>query len=131
MRPPPDGTVDKVDWPAVSWYYVGFDYTGDPFTPTVRAGWFSFHNALHEQEFIDLMRGEADDSAIWAYWAAGVDLLSNPVPKLTGNLELNYNHFIIEANTDSVWCRWALGTQPGNRGNAEINLQTGEQVNFV
>ncbi len=131
MRPPPDGTISEPDWATVAGFYAGLDYTGTPFVATTRPGWFSFHNAFHEAEFMTLMRAEAEGSKVWTRWATGVDLPSNPVPKNTANLEFDYDHFYIEANTDKVWCRWAPGTQPGNEGNAEINLQVGEQVDFV
>lgn len=131
VRPAPDGTVSAADRAVAGWHYAGLTYSAFVFTPTTRSGWYSFHNAFHEVEFIALMRGESEDAGSWAFWAAGVDLPSNPVPKGTANLELNFDYFIGEANTAAVWCRWALGTQPGNRGNAEINLQIGEEINFA
>jgi len=131
MLPPPDGTIGAPDRAVVSWFYAGLDYSGTPFVPTTRAGWFSFHNAFHEAEFIALMRDESEGAGSWAFWAAGVDLPSDPVPKGTANLELNFAYFINEANTAAVWCRWSPGTQPGNRGNAEIDMQAGEEINFA
>ena len=130
MRPPPDGTINAADRATVGWFYAGLSYSG-AFIPSVRPGWFSLHNAFHEAEFIDLMKVESEGAASWAFWAAGVDLVSDPLPKLSGNLELNFDYFINEANTDKVWCRWSPGTQPGNRGNAEIDMQAGEEINFA
>ncbi len=130
-RPPPDGTVGAPDRAMAAWFYAGLTYSATVFTPTTRSGWFSFHNALHEQAFIDLMIAESEGSGNWANWAAGVDLPSDAIPKGTGNLKLNRSYFYTEANSDKVWCRWASGTQPGNEGNAEINLQVGEEINFV
>ena len=131
MRPLPDGTIGAPDRACAAWFYAGITYSIDVFVPTTRPGWFSFHNAFHEAEFIQLMKGEAEDAASWAFWAAGVDLETDPVPKGTANAELNFGYFIDEANTAAVWCRWAPGTQPGNKGNAEIDLQGGEEINFA
>lgn len=130
MRPPPDGSVNAADRATVGWFYSGLSYSG-AFLPTTRPGWFSFHNALHESEFIDLMKVESEGVGTWVAWAAGVDLQSNPIPKGTANLKLNFDYFINEANTAAFWCRWSFGTQPGNRGNAEINMQAGEEINFA
>ncbi len=130
MRPPPDGAISAADRAVAAWFYSGRNYLG-PASITTQSGWFSFHNAFHEAAFIALMMAEADDAAVWSFWAAGIDLPSEPIPKLTGNLELNFDYFISEANGSAFWCRWANGTQPGNRGNAEIDLQAGEEVRFT
>ena len=131
MRPPPDGAIGAADRATVGWFYAGLTYSDVGFIPTTQPGWFSFHNAFHEAAFIDLMKVESENAATWVNWALGVDLGSDPIPKLSGNLELNYTYFYAEANGAAVWCRWSQGTQPGNEGNAEINLQLGEEINFA
>ncbi len=77
------------------------------------------------------MKAESEGAGTWTNWALGVDLGSDPIPKFTGNLEFNYDYFYAEANGAAVWCRWKPGTQPGNEGNAEIDLQAGEEINFA
>jgi len=131
MRPFPDGTVAATDRAMAGWHYAGLTYQVFVFAPTTPAGWYSFHQSFHIGEFIDLMKAEAEGVGNWTNWALGVDLGSDPIPKLGGNLEFNYDYFYAEARGDAIWCRWKPQTQPGNEGNAEINLQVGEEINFA
>ncbi len=130
MRPPPDGAVTAPDRATVAWFYAGLTY-GAPFVPTTPFGWFSFHHSFHIASFRELMRIESEGSGTWVNWANGVDFSILPIPKLSGNLEFNRGYFYAEARDDAIWCRWKPGTQPGNEGNAEINLQVGEEINFA
>ena len=131
MRPPPDGAITAPDRATVAWFYAGLTYSTSVFVPTTPEGFYSFHHSFHIGEFIDLMKAESEGAGTWTNWALGVDLGSDPIPKFTGNLEFNYDYFYAEANGAAVWCRWKPGTQPGNEGNAEIDLQAGEEINFA
>ena len=108
-----------------------FDFVSATIITTRPGNTFTFHDVLHEQEFIDLMRGEAEGVALWAFWALGVDLSVDPVPKLTGNLELNYPHFRTAARGATTWARFAPGTSSGVRGDIQIDMQAGEAANFA
>ncbi len=131
MRPPPDGAVTAPDRATVAWFYSGLTYSASVFTPTTPAGFYSFHHSFHIAAFRELMRIESEGAGTWVNWANGVDLPTLPIPKLSGNLEFNYDYFYAEARGPAIWCRWKPGTQPGNEGNAEINLQVGEEINFA
>jgi hypothetical protein len=94
-----------------------WDLTGIP------AGWYSIANALADQEFVAIMRQEANDAAVWAYWLAGA-------PRGSANLRLDLNVIRTEADGSAAWARWAPGTQPGNTGNLQIDMRAALTANF-
>ena len=108
-----------------------FDFVSLTVLTTRPGNTFTLHDVFHEQEFIDLMRGEAEGVGLWAFWALGVDLLVDPIPKATGNLELNYSHFRAAATGSTTWARFAPGTVSNVRGDIQIDMRAGEAVNFA
>lgn len=98
---------------------------------TVRAGWYSLADVLHEAEFLQLMRNEANGAAVWCNWSAGVNLVTDPVPKNNGNLDLNFNHFRVAATGATAWARFAPGTSSKVRGDIQVDMQAAETAGFA
>ncbi len=94
-----------------------WDLTGIP------TGWYSIANALADQEFIAIMRQEASDDGVWAYWLSGA-------PRGTANLRLNLDVIRAEADGSAAWARWAPGTTGRNSGNLQIDMRAALTANF-
>ncbi len=99
---------------------------------TLRAGWYTLHDVLHEAEFIALMKAEADDiTPVWCKWSPGTES-PDFVPKNNGNLDLVFSHFRTAANAaGTAWARWAPGTSSNVRGDIQIDMQAANTALFV
>ena len=105
----------------------------ETFWTGILSGFFSISNCLKDPDFLDEMRKEAEDiTPIWCKWDAGFDLPTDPVPKRTGNLNLNLSLIQNEAEgLNPTWGRWAPGVQRGNTGNLQLNMRLAIAANFV
>ena len=102
-----------------------------PGANTVRAGWYTLHDVLHEAEFLALMKQEAEGAAVWCKWSAGVNLPVDPLPKNNGNLDLVFSHFREAATGATTWARFAPGTSSRVRGDIQIDMQAAEDAGFA
>ncbi len=97
---------------------------------TLRAGWYTLHDVLHEAEFIALMKAEAEGAGVWCKWSAGTGL-EDPVPKNNGNLDLVFSVFRNAATGATTWARFAPGTASNVRGDIQIDMQAADTASFV
>ena len=92
---------------------------------SIAAGWQNIDQCFDEEDFIAIMRQEANGAAGWAYWLPG------NIPHGTANLKLNRTRVLNEANGNATWARWSPGVGIKNTGNLEINLRLAIAVNFA
>ena len=105
---------------------------GTPAATMLRSGWYSLHDVLHEAEFLDLMKQEAEGAGVWCKWSAGVNLPgAAAVPKNNGNLDLVFSVFRAAATGATAWARFSPGTTSRVRGDIQVNMQAAEAASFA
>ena len=77
------------------------------------------------------MRAEAEGAGVWATWALGVDLGSNPLIKGSANLALNIALIQDEAEAVATWARWGPGLAEENTGNLQLNMTLAITASFI
>ncbi len=97
----------------------------------IPAGFYSIANCVKDPDFLLEMRNEAQSASVWCKWDLGVDLAQDPVPKRTGNLNLNIALIQTEAEGTTTWARWAPGVQRESTGNLQLNMRLALLANFV